>query len=105
MIRSEGCRPPILLVEVGEAGGDAGEVAVALVGVAGHVDGVGQRRAEAQEALAVLARLGELEEPLLGLLDLLLRREVDRRVVGNVDHVLADQISWRRIERSWMVRP
>ena len=63
---------------------------VALVGVVRHVDGVRQRRAEAHEALAVLALLGEIVKPRLGFLDLLLRREVDRRVVGRVDHVLAE---------------
>ena len=46
--------------------------------------------AEAQEALAVLALLGEIVEPRLRFLDLLLRREVDGAVVGAVDHVLAD---------------
>ena len=39
-------------------------------------------RAEAEEALAVLAALGQRVEPRLGLLDLLLGREVDRAVVG-----------------------
>ena len=50
-----------------------------------------QRRVEAEEALAVLVGLGQREEARLGLLDLLLGREVDGRVVGGVDHVLADQ--------------
>ena len=45
---------------------------------------------KAEEALAVLVRLRQREQPRLGLLDLLLGREVDRRVVGAVDHVLAD---------------
>ena len=84
-------QPAHLVVEADELGGDAGQVAVALVGVAGHVDGVGQRRVEAEEALAVLVGLGEREQARLGLLDLLLGREVDGRIVGDVDHVLADQ--------------
>ena len=45
-----------LAVEVREAGGDAGEAAVALVGVVGHLDGGGQRGVEGEEALAVLVR-------------------------------------------------
>ena len=46
---------------------------------------------EGEEALAVLARLGQRKKPRLGLLDLLLRREIDGGVVGRIDHVLADQ--------------
>ena len=64
---------------------------VALVGGARHVDGVGQRRLEIREAALEAAALGELEQPPLGVLDLLTRRHVDRRVIGDVDHVLADQ--------------
>ena len=45
---------------------------------------------EALEAAVVAAGLGELVEPPLGVLDLVARRKVDRRVVGDVDHVLAD---------------
>ena len=61
-----------------------------LVGVVGHLDGVRQRAAKVEEALAVLAALGDLVEPALGLLDLRLRRVVDGAVVGAVDDVLAD---------------
>ena len=43
-IRSEGCSPPILPSRSREAGGDAGEMPVALVGVAGHLDGVVRAR-------------------------------------------------------------
>ncbi len=77
-------------VEIAEPGGEAGQVAVALVGGAGHVDGGEQRGLEGLEAAVVLALLGELEEALLRLLDLLARRHLDRRVIGDVDHVLAD---------------
>ncbi len=56
---------------------------------------------EALEAAVVAARLGELVELALGVLDLVARREVDRRVVGDVDHVLADDDQERaRIARS-----
>ena len=47
--------------------------------------------AKAGEPLAVLAGLCQREEPRLGLLDLLVRREVHGAVVGHVHHVLADQ--------------
>ena len=77
-IRSEGCRPPILPSSAVRAGGDAGQAAVALVGIAGHLDGGGQRGVEVEEALAVLVGLGQREQARLGLLDLLLGREVDR---------------------------
>ena len=77
-------------VEIVEPGGEAGEMAVALVGGARHVDGGEQRRLEGVEAAVVVALLGELEQALLGLLDLRPRRLLDRRVIGDVDHVLAD---------------
>ena len=79
-----------LAVEVVQAGGEAGELAVALVGVRRHVDRGGQRLREALEAAVVAAGLGQLVEPALGILDLVARREIDRRVEGDVDHVLAD---------------
>ena len=63
-----------------QAGGEAGQLAVALVGVRGHVDGGGERLGEALEAAVVAAGLGELVEAALGVLDLLARREIDRRV-------------------------
>ena len=80
-----------LVVEVLQAGCQAGEPAVALVGARRHVDRGGKRRFEPLEAAAVAPDLGELVEPALGVLDLLARREIDRRVEGDVDHVLADR--------------
>jgi hypothetical protein len=56
----------------------------------GHVHGSLHRIGEAFEAAVVAARLGEFEQATLGVLDLLLRRHVDRRVIRDVDHVLAD---------------
>src|SRR6185295_12331005 len=68
----------------------------------------GERGLEAQEAAAVAPRLSEIIEPPLGVLDLLTRCEVDRRVEGDVDHVLADldQIAPDReiIDRAAVVR-
>ena len=79
-----------LVVEVVEPGGDAAQVAVALVGLGGHVDGELQRLGEALESAAVFAALGDLIKALLRFLDLLARRRVDGRVIGDVDDVLAD---------------
>ena len=90
MTRSERCRPPIVAVEIAQARGDARQAAVALVGGRRHVDGGGERVGEALEAAVVFALLGELVEAALGFLDLVARRGLDRRVVGDVDHVLAD---------------
>ena len=77
-------------VEVGEAGGKTGQAAVPPVGVGGHVDGIGQRGGEGFEARAVFAGLGQLVKLLLGLLDLDRGRRIDGRIVGGVDHRLAD---------------
>ena len=79
-----------LAVEIAQAGGDARQPAVALIGVVRPSRWHGQRGVERQEALAVLARLGQREEAAFGVLDLLLGRKVDRRIEGDVDHVLAD---------------
>ncbi len=77
-------------VEVVEAGGDARQFAVALVGVRGHVDGGGERLGEALEAAVVAAGFGQFVKPALGVLDLGGGRIVDRRVEGDIDQVLAD---------------
>ena len=79
-----------LAVEVAQAGRKPGQFAVALIGMRRHVERGGERRLEAQEAAAVAPGLGQFVEAPLGVLDLLARREVDRRVEGDVDHVLAD---------------
>ena len=83
-------QPAHFAVEIAQARGNARQPAVALIGVVRHLDGMRQRGVEGQEALAVLARLGKREEAAFGFLDLLFRREIDRRIVGRVDHVLAD---------------
>ena len=77
-------------IEIGQAGRQPGQAAVALIGARGHVDGRGQRLGKALEAAFVAAGLGEFVKLALGVLDMALRRRVDRRVVGEVDHVLAD---------------
>ena len=80
-----------LPVEIGHAGRDARQLAVALVGLGGHVDRGRQRIGEALEAAVVAPAFGDLVEPALGLLDLRAGRMVDRRVIGDVDHLLADR--------------
>ena len=77
-------------VEIVEPGGDAGQLSVALEGMRRHVDRGGERLRETLEAAVVAPGLGQLVQPPLGVLDLVARREIDRRVEGDVDHVLAD---------------
>ena len=79
-----------LLVEVVEAGRDAGKMPVALVGGARHVDGGLERFLERMEAAVIFAGLGQREQSPLGVLDLRAGRHVDRRVIGDVDDILAD---------------
>ena len=78
-------------VEIDEAGGDAAQIAVALIRPGGHVDRGLQRVREALEAAVVASALGDLVEAALGLLDLFARARIDRRVIGDIDRVLADQ--------------
>ena len=85
-----GVQPAQQAVEVVEAGGRAGERGVALVGVLDDLDGARQRRGELLAAGIDAAFLGELVEPVLGLLDLLGRRLLQGAVVGVVHHPLAD---------------
>ena len=78
-------------VEIGEAGRDPAERPLALVGPGGHVDRDLERVGEALEAAVVAAGLGDLIEAPLGLLDLIARARIDRRVIGDIDDVLADR--------------
>ena len=77
-------------VEIGQPGGESRQAAVALIGARRHVDRGGERLREALEAALVASGFGELEKLALGVFDMALRRRLDRRVVGEVDHVLAD---------------
>ena len=79
-----------LVVEIEKAGGDARQMAVAHVGAARHIERGGERVGEALKAAVVAASLGDRIELALGLLDLRARRRIDRRVIGRVDDVLAD---------------
>ena len=69
-------------VEVRQARRKPGQAAIALIRLGRHLDRLGRRVAKRHEARAVLALVGKVEQPLLGLLDLRLRRRLHRRIVG-----------------------
>jgi hypothetical protein len=90
-MRSEGCSPPIWRSRSAEPGRDAGEPAIPLEGSRGHVDRGGQGFREALKPALHSAGLGKLIELAFRRLDLVARRSLDRRVVGGVHHLLADE--------------
>ena len=77
-------------VEIVEARRCAGKLTVALKSVGGHVDGGSKGLGEALKTSIVPTGLGQFVEPSLGVFDLIAWRKVDRCVVRDVDHVLAD---------------
>src|SRR5665213_3784851 len=77
-------------VEIAQAGGDTRQLAVTLVGVGRHVDGNRQRLRKTLEPAIVSAGFRQFVELAFGVLDLRARGEIDRRVEGDIDHVLAD---------------
>ena len=79
-----------LTVEILESGCQTGQLSLALIGARRHVDGGRQCSLEFLKSAAITSDLGELVEASLRILDLVARREVDGRVEGDVDHVLAD---------------
>ena len=89
-IRSDGCRPPMRRSRSRRPVAMPDRWPSRMIGGVGHVDRRLDRVGEALEAAVVAAGLGQLEQPPLGILDLLVRRHVDRRVIGDVDHVFAD---------------
>src|SRR5215471_11042326 len=56
----------------------------------GHVDGRRQRLGKALEPAVISSALGQLVQATLGILDLVAGREVNRCVIGDVDHLFAD---------------
>src|SRR6266581_5427271 len=56
----------------------------------GHIDGCGEGLGETLEASIVSTSLRQLIESSLGVLDLIAWRKIDRCVVGDIDHALAD---------------
>ena len=77
-------------VEVGKAGRRPGQVAIALVGALDGLDRVRERHGERPEARIGAPFLGQIEELLLGGLDLVRRRLFEGGVIGIVHHPLAD---------------
>ena len=77
-------------IEIAQAGGNSRQLSVALKRFRRHVDGNGKRLRETLEPTVIAAGFGKLIQPALGILDLRARREVNRRVEGDIDHVGAD---------------
>ncbi len=77
-------------IEVAQAGGEAGDAAGGGEGAAGGHDRLGQRLLEGDEAALGAAVLGEVEESLLGGLELHLGVELGLGAEGAVHHLLAD---------------
>ncbi len=77
-------------VEIGQAGGETRQAAVALIGASSHIDRRGEGMSEALETRIVTSRFGDFIEFPLGILDMMLRRRFDRRVVSEIDHIFAD---------------
>ncbi len=77
-------------IEVDQAGGKARQPAVAVVRLGRHGDGAVQGVGEGDETLGDPAGLGQGEELLLGLLDLVARRDVRIALGGEGGDVAAD---------------
>ena len=94
-------------VEIAQPCCYARQLAVALEGFSRHIDGDGEGLRKTLEATIVAAGLGQFVQPPLGVLDLRPRREIHRRVVGDIDHVFADpdQIAAQRqfVDRSSII--
>jgi hypothetical protein len=84
-------QPAHAVIEIAQTGGDAGKMAIAHISGVGHVDRGLHRVGEAFEAAIVAPGLGKLKQAALGILDLIGGRHIDGRVIGDVDHVLADR--------------
>src|SRR5262245_20940484 len=83
-------QPPHHPVEVIEPGGGTGKLAIALKRMRGHIDGCGERLRKALEAPVVSTGFRQLVKPSLRVFDLSPRRKIDRCIVRDVDHILAD---------------
>src|SRR5512145_1111548 len=78
-----------LLVQVTQSGGDARNMAVAFVRRLGEVDCQAQRARKRRRAALDLPRRRQIEQPLLGGLDLLFRLSIEIEGEGAVHHVFA----------------
>ena len=77
-----------LFVEIEQARGDAGQMPVAHIGAARHVERGGERFGKSLKAAVVATRLGDRIELPFGFFDLRARRRIDRRIIGRVDDIL-----------------
>ena len=84
------CKPAQQLVELGEAGGDAGELAGPAVGCLGRDHGFGEGGPERLKSALGLPDTGEVVELLLGDFDLFQGRFIERRLEGAVHDILAE---------------
>ena len=83
--------PPIFASRSMKAVGHAPRRRLRLYGASASSIAFGRTVVGLSERLAVACRSRRVRRAASRLLDLLLGREVDRRVVGRVDHVLANQ--------------
>ena len=104
--RSDGCSPPVLLVEVAQAGGEAGDVAGALERPLRAPHRFGERLFEGDEA-AIGAAIGrEAVQRLLGRLDLRRCRQApDRRRRRCSPPSRRHRSTGGCIQASWTARP
>ena len=79
-----------LAVEFGQTGGDAGDLAIALVCGGGGLDRCAQCRVEGLETLSARATFGEREELALGVLDLGFAGNFEVALDRLVDHASAN---------------
>ena len=100
--RSPGCSPDVILVEIGEAGGHAGDVGriVAVVERLDALDDLRQQRADLLEVLLpARALLGDVQDLRFGLVeDCVALRPSGLNAESAISPAVA--ASWRRIERS-----
>ena len=78
-------------IEVGEASRDPRQAPVALIRFCRHIDGGRQGIGKTLKSALVAAGFGDRIEFAFGVLDLLARARVNRRVVSRVDDILADE--------------
>ena len=78
-------------IEVFEASSDTRAFSIAFIRLRRHIDGGRQGIGKALKAALVAAGLGDRIEFSFGILDLFAWGGADRRVIGGVDDILADE--------------
>ncbi len=86
-----GLQAPHAGVKIGQSSCKPGKAAVTLISPRRHIDRGREGLGKALEAGIKTSRFGDFVKLALGILDMARRRGVDRRVVGEVDHILADR--------------